>query len=65
VDKSACDKTVYGVLLGRAFAALGGAACEGNYDVVPPTQLAARRSSDRMEKREFRLRDALAETSKD
>lgn len=64
VDKSACDKTVYGVLLGEH--SLGDAvrACEGNYDIVPSNRELAGAEVEliAIERREFRLRDALADS---
>ena len=64
IDKSACDKTVYGVLLGEH--SLGDAvrACEGNYDMVPSNRELAGAEVEliAIDRREFRLRDALAES---
>ena len=62
VDKAECDNTVYGVLLGEH--ALGPAIrhCEGNYDIVPANRELAGAEVELIdiERREFRLRDALA-----
>ena len=61
VDKSACDKTVYGVLLGEHPMGEALVACEGNYDIVPSNRELAGAEVELigMERREFRLRDAL------
>ena len=63
VDKSACDHTVYGVLLGEHPARAAVLRCEGNYDIVPANRELAGAEVELigMERREFRLRDALAE----
>ena len=65
VDKGECDKTVYGVLLGEH--AIGPAIrkCEGNYDIVPANRELAGAEVEliNIERREFRLRDALAEAA--
>jgi chromosome partitioning protein len=67
VDKSACDKTVYGVLLGEHPMREAVRACEGNYDIVPSNRELAGAEVELigMERREYRLRDALAPTAKD
>jgi chromosome partitioning protein len=67
IDKSACDKTVYGVLLGEHSLRSAVQPCEGRYDVVPANRELAGAEVEliAMDKREFRLRDALAEASKD
>jgi chromosome partitioning protein len=66
VDKSACDKTIYGVLLGEH--ALGPAivACAGNYDIVPSNRELAGAEVEliALERREYRLREALAEPAR-
>jgi chromosome partitioning protein len=63
VDKSACDKTVYGVLLGEYPMSEAVVTCEGRYDIVPSNRELAGAEVEliSMEAREFRLRDALAE----
>jgi chromosome partitioning protein len=67
VDKSACDKTVYGVLLGEHGLRAAVLACEGNYDIVPSNRELAGAEVELipMERREFRLRDALAGETQD
>ena len=67
VDKSACDKTVYGVLLGEHPMAEAVRACEGNYDIIPSNRELAGAEVELigMERREYRLRDALAPIAKD
>jgi len=61
VDKTACDNTVYGVLLGEHGVAEAVQRCEGGYDVVPANRELAGAEVELigMEKREFRLREAL------
>jgi chromosome partitioning protein len=65
VDKSACEKTVYGVLLGEHPMAEAIIACEGGYDIVPSNRELAGAEVELigMDRREFRLRDALAPSS--
>jgi len=62
VDKTACERTIYGVLLGEY--PLGDAIvhCEGGYDAVPSNRELAGAEVEliSIEKREYRLRDALA-----
>jgi len=62
IDKTACEKTVYGMLLGEH--ALGEAVrrCEGDYDIVPSNRELAGAEVELIgiERREYRLRDALA-----
>ena len=67
VDKTACAKTVYGVLLGEHPLAEAIVKCEGSYDIVPSNRDLAGAEVEliSIEKREFRLRDALAEAAKD
>jgi len=67
VDKSAVDRTVYGVLIGDYPIAQAITRCEGGYDVVPSNRELAGAEVEMidMERREFRLRDALAEAAKD
>jgi chromosome partitioning protein len=66
VDKSACDKTVYGLLLGEHPLEDAVVRCEGNYDIVPSNRDLAGAEVELigMERREFRLADALAEGAK-
>jgi chromosome partitioning protein len=66
VDKSACDKTVYGVLLGEHPLAEAVRACEGNYDIVPSNRELAGAEVEliAIDRREYRLRDALAEAAR-
>ena len=67
MDKSACDKTVYGVLLGEHPMSEAVRACEGNYDIIPSNRELAGAEVELigMERREYRLRDALAPIAKD
>lgn len=67
VDKTECDKTVYGVLLGEHPLIEALRHCEGNYDIVPSNRELAGAEVEliAMERREFRLRDALEKTAKD
>ena len=62
VDKSACENTVYGVLLGEHPLAQAVVKCEGGYDIVPSNRDLAGAEVEliAIERREFRLRDALA-----
>jgi chromosome partitioning protein len=62
VDKSACDKTVYGVLLGEYTLGEAVQKCEGNYDMVPSNRELAGAEVEliTVERREYRLREALA-----
>ena len=62
IDKSACDKTVYGVLLGEHPLAAAVVHAEGDYDVVPSNRELAGAEVEliSIERREYRLRDALA-----
>lgn len=62
VDKTACEKTVYGVLLGDYPLAEAVNKCEGNYDIVPSNRELAGAEVEliTIERREYRLRDALA-----
>jgi len=61
VDKAACDKTVYGVLLGEHAMAEAVRHCEGGYDVVPSNRELAGAEVEliSIDRREYRLRDAL------
>jgi chromosome partitioning protein len=67
VDKSACDKTVYGVLLGEHPMREAVRVCEGHYDIVPSNRELAGAEVELigMERREYRLRDALAPVAKE
>ncbi len=62
VDKTACENTVYGMLLGEHGAAEAIRHCEGNYDIVPSNRDLAGAEVEMIgiERREFRLREALA-----
>jgi chromosome partitioning protein len=62
IDKSACDKTVYGVLLGEHPLAEAILACEGRYDIVPSNRELAGAEVEliAVQDREYRLRNALA-----
>ena len=61
VDKSACERTVYGVLLGEHSLAEAVSRTEGGYDVVPSNRELAGAEVELigMERREYRLRDAV------
>jgi len=61
IDKGACDKTVYGVLLGEHTVAEAVRGCESGYDVVPSNRELAGAEVEliALERREFRLREAL------
>jgi chromosome partitioning protein len=62
IDKGACDKTVYGVLLGEHGVGEAVRACEGAYDIVPSNRDLAGAEVELIdiERREYRLHDALA-----
>jgi chromosome partitioning protein len=62
VDKTACENTVYGVLIGEHGTREAIRHCEGNYDIVPSNRDLAGAEVEliAMDKREYRLRDALA-----
>jgi 16S rRNA (guanine527-N7)-methyltransferase len=62
IDKSACEKTVYGVLLGEYGLREATVTAEGAYDVVPSNRELAGAEVELigMEKREYRLREAFA-----
>jgi chromosome partitioning protein len=66
VDKVACEKTIYGVLLGEHSMADAVIPCEGAYDIVPSNRDLAGAEVEliSIERREYRLRDALVETAK-
>ena len=61
VDKSACEKTVYDVILGECTVAEARVRCEGNYDVVPSNRELAGAEVEliQMDDREYCLRKAL------
>ena len=65
VDKTACETTVYGVLLGEHGTAAAVHRCEGNYDIIPSNRDLAGAEVELIgvDKREFRLRDALAQVA--
>jgi len=67
IDKTACDKTVYGMLLGEHPLSEAVRACEGGYDAVPSNRELAGAEVELIgiERREFRLRDALQPALKD
>ena len=62
IDKTKSDKTVYGVLLGDYPLAAAAVHAEGNFDVVPSNRELAGAEVELIgiERREYRLRDALA-----
>jgi chromosome partitioning protein len=62
VDKTACEKTVYGMLLNEHSAADARVKCEGNYDILPSNRELAGAEVELIdvERREYRLREALA-----
>ena len=64
IDKSTSEKTVYGVLLGDYPLSEATHAAEGKYDVVPSNRDLAGAEVEliTMERREFRLRDALQDS---
>jgi chromosome partitioning protein len=66
IDKGACDETVYGVLLGEYPCSEAIQPCEGGYDIIPSNRELAGAEVEliTIERREFRLRDALRETAK-
>ncbi|HYC37778.1 MAG TPA: ParA family protein [Usitatibacter sp.] len=61
VDKSACARTVYGVLLGEHGLAEAVLRCDGAYDIVPANRDLAGAEVELIdiERREYRLNDAL------
>ena len=67
IDKAACERTVYGVLLGEHGLAEAVTRCEGEYDVVPSNRELAGAEVEliAIERREFRLRDALHAAARD
>ena len=62
VDKSACERTIYDVVLGECAMSDARVKCEGGYDVVPANRELAGAEVEliQIENREYRLRDALA-----
>ena len=62
VDKGACERTVYGVLLGEYGLREAVVPGEGGYDIVPSNRELAGAEVELIgiERREYRLRDALA-----
>ena len=64
VDKTACEQTVYGVLLGEYPLGAAVRRCEGDYDIVPSNRELAGAEVELIgiERREYRLRDALGGT---
>jgi chromosome partitioning protein len=67
IDKGACENTVYGVLLGEHPARDAILRCEGNYDIIPANRDLAGAEVEliNIERREFRLREALVDVAKD
>jgi len=65
VDKVACQRTIYGVLLGEHSARQAIVAAEGGYDVLPSNRELAGAEVELIgiERREYRLREALAEVA--
>jgi chromosome partitioning protein len=66
VDKSACARTIYGVLLGDCTVREAIVAAEGGYDVLPSNRELAGAEVELigLERREYRLREALTEAAK-
>ena len=66
IDKASCERTVYGVLLGEHPMREAIVHAEGGYDVVPSNRELAGAEVELIgiERREYRLRDALAEAAK-
>jgi chromosome partitioning protein len=64
IDKTACERTIYGVLLGEYSMAEAIVHCEGGYDAVPSNRELAGAEVEliSIDKREYRLREALAAT---
>ena len=62
IDKSGCERTVYGVLLGEYGAAEARLGSEGGYDIVPSNRELAGAEVEMvsLERREYRLREAIA-----
>jgi chromosome partitioning protein len=66
VDKTACARTIYGVLLGEYGVREAIVTAEGGYDVLPSNRELAGAEVEliAIERREYRLREALADASK-
>jgi chromosome partitioning protein len=66
VDKTACARTIYGVLLGEYPVREAIVTAEGGYDVLPSNRELAGAEVELIgiERREYRLREALADVSK-
>jgi chromosome partitioning protein len=66
VDKTACARTIYGVLLGDYSVREAIVAAEGGFDVLPSNRELAGAEVELIgiERREYRLREALADVSK-
>ena len=64
IDKNGVEKTVYGVLLGEYGIAEARARAEGGFDVLPANRELAGAEIEliNLERREFRLKQALAAT---
>jgi chromosome partitioning protein len=62
VDKSTCEKTVYDVVIDECSVKEARVRCEGGYDVVPSNRELAGAEVEliQVDRREYRLRDALA-----
>jgi chromosome partitioning protein len=67
VDKSVCENTVYGVLLGEYPVPDAIVRCEGSYDIVPANRDLAGAEVEliSLERREYRLREALSSVASD
>jgi chromosome partitioning protein len=67
VDKTSCARTIYGVLLGEHPMRDAIVSAEGGYDVLPSNRELAGAEVELIgiERREYRLRDALVEAAKD
>jgi chromosome partitioning protein len=65
VDKTQCENTVYGILLGEHSMREAVRRCEGGYDIVPSNRDLAGAEVEliALERREFRLREALSEVA--
>src|SRR6185369_11728964 len=65
IDKTSCGKTVYGVLLGDYPLAEALRDCDGGYQIVPSNRELAGAEVELIdiERREYRLRDALADVA--
>ena len=61
IDKTACENTIYGVLLGEHGVAEAVLRCEGHYDILPSNRDLAGAEVEliSVDRREFRLREAL------